>query len=100
MAMASPKSMPVTVSANKANFTDLVHRATTGEEHFIVEEEGKPVVAIIPMKEYDELKKDQEAYEQDKARRLRQFQEATQAIGRAIEETGLTEEEAMEALED
>ena|SRR5258708_2922058 len=97
--MSSQKSMPVTVPANQANFTDLIHRATSGKEHFIVEEEGKPVVAIISKQEYDDLMQDHEAYEQDKQVRLKKFREAARSIGKAIEESGMTEEQLMEELE-
>src|SRR5947209_4925416 len=97
--MASPISMPVIVPANQVDFTDLMHRATSGKEHFIVEEEGKPVVAIISMKEYDELLKDRQAYEQDKQARLKKFRQATRAIGEAVAKSGLTEDQLMEELE-
>lgn len=41
-----------------------------------------------------------EEYKQDKQRRLKQFREATRAIGEAVAKSGLSEEEIMEQLED
>src|SRR5258708_5016673 len=97
--MSSQKSMQVTIPANQANYPDLIHRANSGKEHFIVEEEGKPVAAIISKQEYDDLMQEHEAYEQDKQARLKRFREAARAIGKAVEESGLTEKQVMEELE-
>lgn len=91
-------TIPATIAHRK--FGELVKRAFSGKEHFIVEKEGLPVVAIISMREYEDLMREREQHEQDKQRRLKQFREATRAIGEAVERTGLTEEEIMAELEE
>jgi prevent-host-death family protein len=60
--MISQDSQPVTIPATVAHrkFGELVRRAFSGE-HFIVEKDGLPVVAIISMTEYKQLIADQEA---------------------------------------
>jgi prevent-host-death family protein len=94
--------MPVTIPATVAHrkFGDLIKRAFSGKEHFIVEKEGLPVVAIISMAEYDELMREREQHEQDKQRRLKQFREAARAIGEEVAKTGLSEEEIMGQFEE
>ena len=93
--------MPVTINATIAHrqFGDLIKRAFSGKEHFIVEKEGLPVVAILSMTEYDELMKEREQYEQEKQRRLKQFEEAARAIGREVERRGLSEEDVDAIVE-
>lgn len=100
--MAVRKSMPVTIPATEVHrkFSELVRRAFSGKEHFIVEKEGLPVVVIMSMAEYQELMQERERNEQDKQRRLKQFREAARAIGEEVAKTGLSEEEMMEQLEE
>lgn len=100
--MAVRKSMPVTIPATDVHrkFSELIRRAFSGGEHFIVEKEGLPVVVIMSMVEYQELMQERERNEEDKQRRLKQFQEAARAIGEAVEQSGLSEEEIMEHLEE
>jgi prevent-host-death family protein len=59
--MVSQDSQPVTIPATVAHrkFGELVRRAFSGE-HFIVEKDGLPVVAIISMTEYKQPIADQE----------------------------------------
>jgi prevent-host-death family protein len=93
--------MPVTISATDVHrkFGDLVRRVFSGREHFIVEKEGLPVAAIISIPEYEELMQEREQNQQDKERRLKQFQEAARAIGEEVEQSGLSEEEILEQVE-
>lgn len=93
--MALKESVPVTITATTAHrqFGELVRRAFSGKEHFIVEKDGLPVVAIISMAEYEELLREREI-------RLKQFQSAAKAIGEEYERLGLTEEEVMHQLEE
>jgi prevent-host-death family protein len=89
--MASSKSNAVVIPATQAhrNFGDLIKRAFSGREHFIVEKDGLPVVVIISMAEYESLMQQKEAREE----RLKQFEHAARAIGGEIEARGLSEEE-------
>ncbi|MCC7451158.1 MAG: type II toxin-antitoxin system Phd/YefM family antitoxin [Anaerolineae bacterium] len=92
--MAAQKSVPVTIPATMAhrNFGELIKRAFSGKEYFIVEKDGLPVVAILSIQEYEALVQTQE---QAKQARLKQFREASRAIGEEIEKTGMIEEEIM-----
>jgi prevent-host-death family protein len=98
--MSEQKSTAVTVPATDVhrNFGELLRRAFTGQEHFIVEKDRLPVVVIISKAEYDSLMEEREA--QDKARRLKEFRESARAIGEEIEKLGLTEDELMAKLEE
>ena len=95
--MSSQTSESVTIPATTAHrqFGDLIKRAFSGKEHFIVEKDGLPVVAIISMTEYEELMQERERREQ----RLKQFRTSARAIGEEIERIGLSEEEALAQLE-
>ena len=89
--------MPVTIPATKAHrkFGDLIRRAFSGQEHFIVEKDGLPVVAIISMAEYEELMKERERRDQ----RLQRFRELTREMGEEFQRRGISEEQMMEELE-
>lgn len=99
--MTSRTSTPVTIPATTAHrqFGDLIKRAFSGKEHFIVEKDGLPVVAIMSMTEYQELMEEHQR-QQDKAQRLQHFRQTARAIGEEIERRGLTEEEVMAQLEE
>jgi prevent-host-death family protein len=89
--------MPITIPATQAHrqFGDLVRRAFSGKEHFIVEKDGLPVVAILSMAEYEDLMKERERRE----KRLHQFRQLAREIGQEYERQGLTEEEVLAELE-
>lgn len=93
--------MPRTIPATTAhrNFAELIKRTYSGKEHFIVERGGLPVVAIISMAEYESLMQERERHDQDQQERLKRFQQAARAIGKAAEKSGLTEEQLMAELE-
>jgi prevent-host-death family protein len=95
--MPSQKSAPVTVPATVAHrqFGDLVRRAFSGKEHFIVEKDGLPVVAILSMAEYEDLMQERERRE----KRLKHFRQLARDIGQEYERRGLTEDEVLAELE-
>jgi prevent-host-death family protein len=88
----------VTVPATTAHrqFGDLLRRAFSGKEHFLVEKDGLPVIAILSISEYEELMQERERREA----RLKKFQEAARAIGEEIERQGLSEEDVLAQLEE
>lgn len=102
LTMATQKSTPVTIPATMAhrNFGDLIKRAYSGKEHFIVEKDGLPVVVILSIKEYEELVEIQQQQEQDRQERLKRFENAARSLGEEIEKTGMTEEELMAKVEE
>lgn len=95
--MSSRTSNPTTIPATQAHrqFGDLIRRAFSGQEHFIVEKDGLPVVAIISKQEYDDLMKEREIRQE----RLRKFDQSTRALGEEAARKGLTEEEIDERVE-
>jgi prevent-host-death family protein len=99
--MALPKSTPVTIPATQAQrkFGEVVRRVFAGREHFVVEKDGLPVMAIISMKEYDEFMQERDRREQEKRERLKKFEQAAREIGAEAERRGITEEQLMEYLE-
>jgi antitoxin (DNA-binding transcriptional repressor) of toxin-antitoxin stability system len=98
---AKRHSMQVTIPSTYVhrNFSQLSRRVFSGQEHFVVEKEGMPIMAIIPMTEYQEFMKEREEHEQSREERLRQFREAAKAVGQKLEALGLTEEELAEQVE-
>lgn len=95
--MLTQRSTPVAIPATTAHrqFGDLLRRAFSGKEHFIVEKDGLPVVAILSMSEYEELMQERERHQE----RLKRFREAARAIGEAYEQHGLSEDEVLAELE-
>lgn len=94
-------STPVSIPAAEANqqFSELVQRANTGEEHFVIEQDGQPVVALISMAEYETLLHSQATLEEQKRARRQFFEQFSRDMSKAIQESGLTEEEWMAELE-
>jgi prevent-host-death family protein len=95
--LSSQNSTPVTIPATQAHrqFGDLVRRAFSGKEHFIVEKDGLPVVAILSMAEYEDLMKERERREE----RLKQFRKLARDMGQEYERRGLTEEDVLDELD-
>lgn len=96
------ESTPVAISANKAHlsFSDVIRRASSGVEHFIVEKRGFPAVAIISKADYDDLMRERKQWKRGKQARLKRFRESAQALGEEIEKWGLSEEQALAELEE
>lgn len=89
--------MPVTIPATQAHrqFGELVRRTFSGKEHFIVEKDGLPVVAILSIAEYEELMEERERRE----KRLQRFRQHARNLGQAYERQGLMEDEVLADLE-
>ncbi len=47
----------VTISEGKKDFTGLIKEAVTKSEDIIITKRGRPVVVLLPYKEYTDLKK-------------------------------------------
>jgi prevent-host-death family protein len=95
--MSRQKSVEVTIPASQVhrNFGELIRRAFAGKEHFIVEKDGLPVVAILSVAEYQNLLDERAGREQDHQRRLREFEAAARSYGEAVAASGITEEELL-----
>jgi prevent-host-death family protein len=90
--------MPVTIPATKVHrsFHEVVKRVVSGREHFIVERDDLPVVAIISMAEYEEFVKQQRLQEQ----RIERFKQLARSAGEEAERQGLTEEDVERMVEE
>lgn len=71
-------------------FGKVIQRAYSGDEHLIVEKNGLPVVVILSIKDY---------YEMRKAAALQNLQELNRSLNRKAHEIGLTEGELAEKVE-
>jgi prevent-host-death family protein len=95
MAVTSSKAVSIPSTQVQRKFGEVVRRVYTGQEHFVVEKDGLPVMAIISMQDYEEFLK-----ERERQQHLKSFAQAARAIGEAVEQTGLTEDEILEKLEE
>ena len=100
--MAQKPSLSITIAATQAHrqFGELLRRAFSGTEHFVIEKDGLPVAVILSMAEYKDLIQERERLEEDRLGRLHQFHEAARALGQEIEKTGLSEEQVTNLLND
>jgi prevent-host-death family protein len=95
--LSPQKSVPVKIPATQAHrqFGDLVRRAFSGKEHFIVEKDGLPVVAILSVQEYEAWMEERERREA----KLEDFRRLARDMGQEYEGRGLSEEEVLAELE-
>lgn len=95
--MSPQRSVPVAIPATMAHrqFGDLLRRAFSGKEHFIVEKDGLPVVAILSVAEYEELMRERERQQE----RLERFRAAARALGESYDQQGLSEDDVLALLE-
>lgn len=106
MAIQEAKRAVVRATEVHRNFGDLLKRVFSGREHLIIERDGLPVAVMLPVAEYENLmelaREEQEKAEreEDRQRRLKQFQQAAREIGEEFERLGITEEQMMELLEE
>jgi len=68
MLKTKPTIRIVSATAAKNNFGAMIKSAYASDEHLIVEKSGIPVVAIIPMADYQALVKDRAADAETEAR--------------------------------
>lgn len=99
--MVSKESMPVTIPASKVHrqFSDVIKRTFSGDEHFVVEKDGLPVVAIISMPEYREFMELMKERKEREAR-VKRFQDTAKKVGKSFEAKGVTEADVAAAVEE
>ncbi len=105
--IADRLSPEVKLSAPEAqqSFSELIERVSTSHERFIVEKDGQPVMAMLSMQEYVALMQEAEAHqhekaEAEKAANRRWLYEAARAAGAEYERFGISEEQALEMLDE
>ena len=82
-----------TISATDARirFGEVIRRAYSGQEHLIVEKDGIPVVVILSVPDYEEMRTEL---------KLERFERMSRAAGLDAEKQGLTEEALEKDLEE
>ena len=90
--MASrPSEHAVTTTQARAQFDDIVRRASVGGEAIVVEDDGGPSVVIVSLPRYEELLREA---------RLARFERASRVAGVEAEQQGLTEEQLEREMEE
>lgn len=93
---AQPHHPTTTISAAAApaHFDELVERANASNEHIVVERDGQAVLVLLSAAQYETLVADQM-----QAERIRRLDEAARAIGQAVHERGLSEDDLDAMIE-
>lgn len=92
--MVTSREEATTITATQAQrrFGELIRRVFSGHEQVIVEKDGLPVMAIIPMGEY-------EVFTRERETRAKRLENAAREIGSEAQRRGYTEKQLMEELE-
>ena len=90
--MKRKEPMLTTISATDARirFGEVMKRAYSGQEHLIVEKGGIPLVVIMSVPDYEQMRTEL---------KLERFERMSRAAGLDAEKQGLTEEMLEEELE-
>jgi len=82
-----------TISATDARirFGEVIRRAYSGQEHLVVEKVGIPVVVILSVPDYEEMRTEL---------KLQRFERVSRAAGRDAEKQGLSEEALERELDE
>ena len=91
--MKRKEPMLHTISATDARirFGEVIRRAYSGQEHLIVEKDGIPVVVILSVPDYEEMRTEL---------KLERFERMSRAAGLDAEKQGLTEKALEKELEE
>jgi prevent-host-death family protein len=87
-------TIPATTVHRK--FGELIRRVYSGKEHFIIEKDGLPVAAIIPIGEYEAMSET----DQNRTEALRLLDQMVKENGLRAEAMNLTEEDLMRDLKE
>ncbi len=103
--MSKPKIRIVTATEAKNKFGEMIKHAYASAEHLIVEKSGIPVVAIIPMSDYEQLVPQAEVDAAERVAAASRREEASRKLGellerRRIESVDIDEEEAERIIND
>lgn len=98
--MAARERKYATVSATEVqrHFRDVLRRLQEEGGPLIIERDGIPAAALVPLDELEQLIARQDDAEQDKATRLKRFDEFTASFRQTVGESGLSEEEVLESM--
>ena len=91
MARHSVNPIVFTATELRRNFTAIVQKIRRKREPAIIQSGGESVAVLLPMSEYENFLRYQ---------RLAAFDNFARNLGRAVEKSGLTEEQLIEELEE
>jgi hypothetical protein len=99
--MRKQNSLPVHIPSTQVhrNFAEISRRVYSGREHFVVEKEGMPIMAIISMAEYEAFLHEQ-ALDVERQQRVQKFQQAARQLGVEMEKLDLSEDELDAKVEE
>ncbi len=103
--MGKPKVRVVTATEAKNKFGEMIKHAYASDEHLIVEKSGIPVVAIIPIADYEQLVPEAEVELANRVAAASRREEASRKLGellerRYAESEDIDEEEAERFIND
>jgi prevent-host-death family protein len=95
--MAARERKYSTVSATEVqrHFRAVLRRLQEEGGPLVIERDGVPAAALVPLDELEQLMTGQ-----DKTARLKRFDEFTASFRQAVEESGLTEDEVLESMKE
>ena len=88
MKSTTPAKRTLSATEARAHFGQVIQSAYEENEHVIVERDGVPVIAVLPISEYHRLIK------------IGHFDRLAYAVGSKAEAQGLTEEALAEEMEE
>ena len=93
MNIASPTIMEKIVAAFEArrNFGKILNQVTATGERFVVEKHGEPVAAVVPIKIYEQWKREREEF-------FAQMEEISQEVNLSPQEADRLAAEAVKAV--
>lgn len=96
--MAAEKQNVIPATMLRRQLGDLLKRLYTQHAHFIIEKDGLPVAALIPIAEYRAYINTKEFREREE--KVKRFQESARELGTEVEKLGLTEEDVERLVEE
>lgn len=91
MSMAYPEMSKIKATEARQSFGDVIKRSVIEGEQFVVEKNGLPVVVILSIRDYEEMRK---------AAALQNLRELNRAANRAALAQDLTPEKLDEEIEE
>lgn len=83
--MNKPKVRIVTATEAKNKFGEMIKHAYASDEHLIVEKSGIPVVAIIPIADYQQLMPETKGPAAERIDAARRREEASRRLGEVLD---------------
>lgn len=89
--MSTPEHTIVTAAEARDQLAELINRAAYGKERVVVSRRGKPVAAIVPLEDLEELEAAEDAADVEAARQAwaEQGDEPPRPYGEVRRELGL-----------